>query len=47
MVVSINGGAQNEWFLMENPINMEDLGHLGVPPILGNPHIHRQVLRCS
>ena len=26
MRVSINGGTQNRWFAMENPIKMDDLG---------------------
>ena len=26
MVVSINGGIQNRWFIMENLIEMDDLG---------------------
>ena len=37
MGVSKIGVPQNGWFIMENPIKMEDLG--GTPTIFGNSHM--------
>ena len=39
MEVSVNGGIQNGWFRIENPIQMDDLGGT---PISGNLNIFVQ-----
>jgi len=36
MFPKIGVGPQNGWFLMENLLEMDDLG--GKPPIFGNTH---------
>lgn len=47
MGFSINGGTQNWWFIMENPIKWMILGILGVyTPISGNLHMGSDGLFC-